>query len=109
MVKQISVKRIEDTAFIGKVISEQLTAIEDFLPVQISVWSSYVSRQGSYVSEFHLLRIIDEKPKGLKILASDEAKPINFDPEDLSRMRGHAIKVITEKLQDTTEKWYTLL
>ncbi|KAE8098764.1 hypothetical protein FH972_016803 [Carpinus fangiana] len=105
----ISVKVIEDTAFLGKEISEQLTAIEDFLPVQISVWSTAPDySQGSYVSEFHLLRIIDEEPEGLKTLASDEVEPVNFDPEDLIRMRGHAIKVITEKLQDTTEKWYTL-
>jgi hypothetical protein len=86
MVGQISVKGIEDTTFLGKEILEQLTAIEDFLLVQISVWSSYVSRQGSYVSEFHLLKIIDEEPEGLKTLASDEVKPVNFNPEDLSRI-----------------------
>jgi hypothetical protein len=66
-------------------------------------------KAGSYVSEFHLLTNIDEEPKGLKTLASDEVKPVNFDPEDLSRMQGHAIKVITKKLQDTTERWYNLL
>jgi hypothetical protein len=108
MVGQISVKGIEDTAFLGKEISQQLTAIEDFLPVQISVWSSYVSRQAVMFQSFICSQIIDEEPEGLKTLASDEVKPVNFDPEDLSRMRGHAIKVITKKLQDTTERWYNL-
>jgi hypothetical protein len=109
MVGQISVKAIEDTHFLGKEISEQLTAMEDFLPAQISVWSTAPDySQGSYVSEFHLLRIIDEEPEGLKTLASDEVEPLSVDQEDLSRMRGHAIRVITEKLQDTAEKWYTL-
>jgi hypothetical protein len=87
MVEQVSTKGIEDTTFLRKEVSEQLIAIEDFLPVQINVWSSYVLRQGSHVSDFHLLRIIDEEPEGLKTLTSDEVELVNFDPEHLSRMR----------------------